>query len=92
MIVVVGDRIPPRVRGFLELWLLEPKPGVFVGSLNKSTETYLMKFIAPYLTESTGIGIFRDNKKSIQGFDMNCSGKTNRILKHHDGITLVVRR
>jgi CRISPR-associated protein Cas2 len=88
MIVVIGDRIPPRVRGILSLWLLEPKPGVFLGSINSNVEKRLYDFLLGYLEVRSGISVYRDSK-GPQGFRMYCQGAMDRKVTRRDGLTLI---
>lgn len=91
MMVVISDRMPPRLRGLLQLWLLEPKPGVFLGSVNKSVEKYLMEFIQPYLSQGSGILVARDDNSRVQGFSVAVTGQMNRKIVDRTGVSLVSR-
>lgn len=88
MIVVIGERIPARVRGVLCLWMLEPKPGVFIGSLNSSVESKLFNFIMQYLEADSGISVYRSSK-GIQGFSMYSNGDVSKRVVFREGIALI---
>jgi CRISPR-associated protein Cas2 len=83
MIVIIGSHIPKRVRGVLQIWLLEPKPNVFIGSVNKIIENKILIFIQPYINNTTDIMVIRDNK-TIQGFSINyCNNIDNKIITNN---------
>jgi len=88
MIVVIGDRIPARVRGILSLWLLEPKPGVFIGSINSKVEKKLYDFLVEYLEIRSGVSVYRDST-GPQGFRMYSQGCLDRKVIRRDGLVLV---
>lgn len=35
MTVIVAENTPDKVRGLLKRWFIEPRPNVFVGSVNR---------------------------------------------------------
>lgn len=71
MITVISSNLPRRVRGVLNIWLLEPKAGVFVGNLNKKIESRIFKFLTNYMNGKHDLIIIRDNALSPQGFEIN---------------------
>lgn len=51
MTVLVANDVPPAIRSHLKRWFIEPKPNVFVGTLNPRTHRKVIDFItrnAPY--------------------------------------------
>lgn len=87
MIVIIGKKIPIRVRGVLQLWLIEPKPNVFVGNVNKQIEEKIIDFIHPYLNTTSDITVIRD-KKNVQGFDIYSAVSNEHSLIKNNGLTL----
>jgi CRISPR-associated endoribonuclease Cas2 subtype I-E len=79
MIIIIGKHIPSRIRGILQLWLIEPKPNVFIGDVNKVIENKIIEFIQPYLNINTDIMIIR-NAKNIQGFIINYAINSENTL------------
>ncbi len=76
MTVLICNNTPDAIRGMLKRWFVEPKPNVFVGSINKRTREKTIEYIrrnAPGL----GILIIADAKNS-QGFFVKHFGKTDR--------------
>lgn len=45
MTVIVANDVPPAIRGHLKRWFIEPRPNVFVGTLNARTHDKVMQFI-----------------------------------------------
>jgi len=84
MLVIIGTRIPKRVRGVLQLWMLEPKANVFVGNVTKVVEDRILDFIQPYINMNTDIMVIRDTN-TIQGFSLHYfSNVDNKITVNND--------
>ena len=45
MTVIVANDVPPATRGLLRRWFVEPKPNVFVGSVNARTREKTLDYI-----------------------------------------------
>ena len=45
MTVLVANDVPPAIRGHLKRWFIEPRPDVFVGTLNVRTHRKVIEFI-----------------------------------------------
>jgi CRISPR-associated protein Cas2 len=45
MTVIVANDVPPAIRGHLKRWFIEPRPNVFVGTLNARTHDKVLQFI-----------------------------------------------
>lgn len=45
MTVLVCNDVPPAIRGHLKRWFIEPRPNVFVGTLNPRTHRKVIDFI-----------------------------------------------
>jgi CRISPR-associated protein Cas2 len=45
MTVIVANDVPPAIRGHLKRWFIEPRPNVFVGTLNVRTHRKVLDFI-----------------------------------------------
>ena len=45
MTVLVANDTPDAIRGMLKRWFIEPKPNVFVGTLNARTHRKVMDYI-----------------------------------------------
>ena len=45
MTVIVANDTPPAIRGMLKRWFVEPKPNVFVGTVNQRTREKTLEYI-----------------------------------------------
>lgn len=72
MTVLVANDVPPAIRGHLKRWFVEPRPNVFVGTLNVRTHRKVLDFITRNAPPEFGL-------LSIFSFP-NCQGyKIERI-------------
>jgi CRISPR-associated protein Cas2 len=54
MTVLVANDVPPFIRGHLKRWFIEPRPNVFVGTLNSRTHDKVMQFIVKHSPPNFG--------------------------------------
>ena len=45
MTVIVANDTPDAIRGMLKRWFIEPRPNVFVGTLNRRTHERTIEYI-----------------------------------------------
>ncbi len=45
MTVLIANDTPPAIRGMLKRWFIEPKPNVFVGTVNRRTREKVLDYI-----------------------------------------------
>ena len=45
MTVIIANDTPPAIRGLLKRWFVEPRPNVFVGSVNARTRNNTLAYI-----------------------------------------------
>jgi CRISPR-associated protein Cas2 len=87
MTVIVANDTPDAIRGLLKRWFIEPKPNVFVGTLNRRTRENTLEYIK---RNAPGLGmliISTDN--SSQGFRIEHHGETNRRGIEIAGLRLI---
>jgi len=90
MTVIIANDTPAAIRGMLKRWFVEPKPNVFVGSVNVRTREHTLRYIrrnAPRL----GLLVIGDEKSS-QGFFVESYGRTNRKPVRCSGHSLVAEK
>ncbi|MBF0213531.1 MAG: type I-E CRISPR-associated endoribonuclease Cas2 [Magnetococcales bacterium] len=87
MLVIVVENVPPRLRGRLSVWLLEVRPGVYVGNLSKRVREMIWNHIEQGIAEGNAIMIWNTNTES--GYDLLTLGQNRRIPVELDGIKLV---
>lgn len=76
MTVIVANDTPAAVRGMLKRWFIEPKPNVFVGSVNRKTRDKTLEYIRRNAPEM-GLLIIGEQNNS-QGFSITHYGETDR--------------
>jgi CRISPR-associated protein Cas2 len=76
MTVIVANDTPPAIRGLLKRWFIEPRPNVFVGSVNARTREKTLEYIR---RNAPGLGMLVvGSDRSAQGFSIECYGETPR--------------
>lgn len=76
MTVIFANNTPPAIRGLLKRWFIEPRPNVFVGTVNRRTREKTLEYIrrnAPKL----GLLVIATEGNS-QGFSVSVFGETVR--------------
>lgn len=69
MTVIVAENTPDKVRGLLKRWFLEPKPNVFVGTVNRRTREKVLAYILKYAPDDLALLVICDDASS-QGFSV----------------------
>ena len=76
MTVIIANDTPPAIRGLLKRWFIEPRPNVFVGSVNSRTCDKTLDYIR---RNAPGLGMLViAAERSSQGFSVECFGDTPR--------------
>ncbi len=87
MVVLILERVPVGLRGELTRWLLEPKSGVFVGSVSGMVRDLLWEKVC---REARGGGctmIHTSNRE--QGFAIRMYGDPARQVEDFEGLFLI---
>lgn len=89
MVILILDAAPPGLRGELSKWMLEPKAGVFVGTISAAVRELLWEKAC----QEVGMGgctlIYRAANE--QGFALRTFGDTSREVEEWEGLFLVRR-
>ena len=76
MTVIVAHDLPDAIRGILKRWFVEPKPNVFVGTLNRRSHEKTLEYIK---RNSGDIGLLIiSSYPNCQGYKIEMTGKTDR--------------
>ena len=88
MVVIVMDTAHPSLRGELTNWLLEPKPGTFVGNLSTAVRERIWDKIrfSPY---KCGGALMIYSTNTEQGFKIEMHGDPKRTIIDLDGVQLI---
>lgn len=91
MLVMILEKVPTSLRGELTRWLIEPKPGVFVGHVSALVRERLWEKCIKQRNGQGGlIQIWSTNTE--QRFDIRTWGETDRQLVNVEGIWLIGRK
>ena len=86
MVVCVLENATEKLRGVLTRWMIETKPGVFVGSLNALVRDKLWDMIPDHAPKGA-LMIYSCNNE--QGFTIEMYGDPTRSVVDLDGIQLI---
>lgn len=90
MTVIVCNDTPPAIRGMLKRWFVEPKPNVFVGTVNRRTREKTIEYIR---RNAPGLGmLILATEQNSQGFSMVAYGDTPRRPALYGGHFLVAEK
>ena len=87
MTVLILERVPVSLRGELSRWMIEPRPGVFVGKVSALVRDRLWD--KARLGAKSGAGMLLYSSPTEQGFAARSFGETARDLVEWEGLTLV---
>jgi CRISPR-associated protein Cas2 len=86
MVVIMLEKVPSSVRGELTRWMLELRPGVFVGNISALVRDKLWEVIC--LKLRGGAACLLHSADTEQGFTIRSSGDSSRIIQDFDGLLL----
>ncbi|HSU61819.1 MAG TPA: type I-E CRISPR-associated endoribonuclease Cas2e [Bryobacteraceae bacterium] len=87
MVVIILERIPESLRGELTRWLLEPKAGVFVGTVTAAVRERLWERVCGAMGGGAGMLVY--SARNEQGFEIRFWGATRRSVLDWEGLKLV---
>jgi CRISPR-associated protein Cas2 len=88
MTVIVANNVPPSVRGMLKRWFIEPKPNVFVGTVNHRTRQKTLEYIFRNSPHNLGLLVIASDN-SAQGFSIEVHGETKNMVAIESGLFLI---
>ena len=90
MTVLVTNDTPPAIRGLLKRWFIEPRPNVFVGTINRRTREKTLAYIR---RNAPDMGLLMiATSKNCQGFEIQTWGDTDRRIAEFDGLQLIAEK
>lgn len=84
---IVLTAVPPNIRHALTRWMIEPAPGVFVGTMSARVRDELWTLIQNETHGGWGLLIYPDNTE--QGFTIRTCGEDRRSIVDIGGMQLV---
>ena len=88
MVVFLMEKVPVALRGEITRWMLELKPGVFVGNISALVREKLWEMICQKL--KGGAAMLLHSAANEQGYKIRTFGETSRKVKDFDGLQLIV--
>lgn len=76
--VLICNDVSPPIRGHLKRWFIEPKPNVFVGTLNVRTHHKVMDFILRNASKDFGMLVI-STAPNCQGYEVERIGPEGKI-------------
>lgn len=90
MTVIVAHDTPPAIRGMLKRWFIEPRPNVFVGTLNRRTRDKTLDYIK---RNAPGVALLIvSSETNCQGFKIESHGEVRRRDARLSGLWLVAEQ
>lgn len=90
MTVIVANDTPPAIRGILKRWFVEPKPNVFVGTVNRRTRDKVLEYVKRNADEMSLLILTSDT--NCQGFRIERWGDPDRRDVNMSGLWLVAEQ
>lgn len=90
MTVIIAYDTSDAIRGMLKRWFIEPRPNVFVGTLNRRTDERTIEYIKRNAGE---IGLLIvSSYPNCQGYKIESCGPTDRMGVEVSGLWLVAEK
>lgn len=87
MTVLVAHDTPPAIRGMLKRWFIEPKPNVFVGTVNRRVRDRVLDYVKRNAKDLKLLII--TSEPNCQGFKIEHWGEPDRQGTLLSGLWLV---
>ena len=92
MTVIVAEKTPDAVRGMLKRWFIEPRPNVFVGTLNARTHQKTLEYILRNAPKEFSMLVISQSK-NCQGYEVSVhGGKSSRKEVSISGLQLIAEK
>lgn len=90
MTVLIAHNTPAAVRGILKRWFVEPKPNVFVGTVNRRTRDKVLEYVKRNATDMSLLIL--TTERNSQGFKIEHWGEPERRGTVISGLWLVAEQ
>lgn len=87
MVVMILEKVPVSLRGELTRWLIEARPGTFVGHVNAMVRDRLWEKCCQKMRAGGVLQVWSTNTE--QRFLMRACGDTQREIVEFDGLQLI---
>ncbi len=87
MTVIIAQNTPDAVRGVLKRWFIEPRPNVFVGTMNANVRKNVLLYIR---SQALGVRMLViHSAPNCQGFEIEHINEPDYTEIRRDGLWLV---
>jgi CRISPR-associated protein Cas2 len=95
MMVLALERVSPSLRGELTRWMLEVRPGVFVGQPSAMVRDRLWQQVCTQLEQVKAVqersaAVLLHTTDNEQGYAIRYMGEPTRRLRDFDGLQLIM--
>lgn len=87
VLIIALENAPPNLRGRLAIWLLEARPGLFVGDYSVKVREMIWQQVEKGLEDGNAIMLW--NAQNETGYDFLTLGTNRYIPKEMDGVKLI---
>lgn len=87
MIVISTTAVPDFVRGALSRWLIEPNPGLYIGTVSAKVRDELWSAVSHTIGDGAATLIHPSDNE--QGFIIHTAGQRRRRVIDIDGLQLI---
>jgi len=87
MVVISTTAIPDHVSGALSRWLIEPTPGLYVGTISARVREELWSAVSASVGDGAAVLIHPADTE--QGFALRTAGQRRRHVVDFDGLQLI---
>lgn len=87
MVVMILEKVPTGLRGELTRWMIEPRTGVFVGSVSALVRDKLWEYVCKKSKDGGCTMLYTYNNE--QKFCVRVWGDTSREAEDFEGLTLI---
>jgi len=87
MTVLLLERVPPGLRGLLSRWMIQPRQGVFVGTLSARIRELLWTDVLSKL-KTGGATLIWSDPTHPQGYRVLMGGSSRIPLQDFEGLNL----
>jgi CRISPR-associated protein Cas2 len=87
MTVLIANDPPPAIRGILKRWFVEPKPNVFVGTVNRRTRDKVLEYVKRNAADMSLLIL--TSEPNCQGFKIDHWGEPDRRDTTLSGLWMV---
>lgn len=87
MVVFLMEKVPVSLRGEITRWMLELRPGVFVGNVSAMVREKLWEMVCQ--KSKGGAVTLLHNAANEQGYKIRTFGDTTRKVSNFDGLQLI---